>query len=68
MCHSSAAKRCTHINAHIYNAMGMHMHLSISTVFFFCHGKCHFVQTAHDNSFALSYGGQGSDPHLPSTK
>ena len=28
----------------------------------------HLVQTAHDNSLLLSYGGQGSDPHLPSTK
>ena len=28
----------------------------------------HLVQTAHDNSLVLSYGGQGSDPHLPSTK
>ena len=28
---------------------------------------CHLVQTAHDNSFVLSYGGQGSDPHFPST-
>ena len=28
----------------------------------------HLVQTAHDNSLMLSYGGQGSDPHLPSTK
>ena len=30
--------------------------------------KHHFVQTAHDNSLVVSYGGQGSDPHLPSTK
>ena len=29
---------------------------------------CHLVQTAHDNSLVLSYGGQGSDPHLPHTK
>ena len=29
---------------------------------------CHLVQTAHDNSLVSSYGGQGSDPHLPSTK
>ena len=28
----------------------------------------HLVQTAHDNSLVLSYGGQGRDPHLPSTK
>ena len=28
----------------------------------------HLVQTAHDNSLVLSYGGQGSDPHFPSTK
>ena len=28
----------------------------------------HLVQTAHDNSLVLSYGGQGSGPHLPSTK
>ena len=28
----------------------------------------HLVQTAHDNSLVSLYGGQGSDPHLPSTK
>ena len=28
----------------------------------------HLVQTTHDSSLVLSYGGQGSDPHLPSTK
>ena len=28
----------------------------------------HLVQTAHDNSLVVPYGGQGSDPHRPSTK
>jgi len=28
----------------------------------------HLVQTAHDSSLVLSYGGQGSDQHLSSTK
>ena len=39
--------------------------LPYKCVTFFVH---HLVQTAHENSLVLSYGGQGSDPHLPSTK
>ena len=31
-------------------------------------GKYHLAQTTHDNSLVLSYGGQGRDPHLLSTK
>ena len=40
----------------------------INRLCYFCAESYHLVQTAHDNSLVSSYGGQGSDPHLPSTK
>ena len=38
-----------------------HMYVAVGSVNY-------LVQTVQDNSLVASYGGQGSDPHLPSTK
>ena len=61
---------CKHVQQ--YNSYNIIVHNILACISIIVYGEIHLmhhlVQTEHDNSLVLSYGGQGSDPHLPSTK